>query len=228
MHYNSPFDEDLVVLINLNVHDREVLVAGGGSVGERMALKFLGEGCRVVVGSVNFTESLKRSAQDGNCKLKLVQLDADKDGVLLENLVSTASIVIAATNECTLNQDIVAKARSKGALVCVVDDPSESDFSPVAITNVGDIQIAVYTAGKSPAMARMLRERVAKTITNVDVRQVELLYFARKLAKNRVLDSKTREVFMYKIIRDKKIIELLQNGSIEEAKSLVEKAIKEF
>jgi precorrin-2 dehydrogenase/sirohydrochlorin ferrochelatase len=215
------------MLINLNVHDREVFVAGGGSVGERMALKFFGEGCRVVVGSMNFTESLKRTAQDGKGKLKLVQLDANKDGVLLQNLVSNARIIVAATNECALNKDILAKARSKGALVCVVDNPSESDFSPVAITNVGDIQIAVYTAGKSPAMARMLRERVAKTITPVDVRRVELLYFARKLAKTRVLHSKTREDLMHKIIQDKKIDELLQNGSIEEAKSLVEKAIKE-
>ncbi len=213
------------MLINLNVNEREILIAGGGSVGERMAQKFLSEGCRVVVGSINFAESLKRSSLN-NSKLELVQLNAKEDSAILEKLVSTADIVIAATSDTTLNKDIVEKARSKGALVCVVDKPSESDFSPVAITNVGGIQIAVYTEGKSPAMAMMLRKRIAKTITPSDVLKVELLHYARGLAKNHIIGSKTREVLMYKIIEDEKINALLKTGSIEEAKRIVEKTVK--
>lgn len=224
MHCSSLFDGDSAVLVNLNLNNKKVLIAGGGSVGERMALKFLGEGCHVVVGSIDFTEKLKQSTENG--KLKLVQLDADRDN-LLGSLIASADLVIAATNECAINKEIIGKTRRKGALVCVVDNPSESDFSPVAITNVGDIQIAVYTAGKSPAMAKMLRERIAKTITPRDVLQVELLHFARGLAKAQILDSKARENLMYQILRDKKINALLEKGLAEEAKSLAKKIIEE-
>lgn len=225
LHCSSFFDEESVVLVNLNLHNKKVLIAGGGNVGERMALKFLTEGCHVVVGSIDFTEKLKQSTENG--KLKLVQLDADRDNTLLERLVASADIVIAATNECTINKEIIDKARRKSALVCVVDNPSASDFSPVAITTVGGIQIAVYTAGKSPAMAKMLRERIAKTITPHDVLQVELLLFARGLAKAQIQDSKAREGLMYQILRDKKINALLEKGLTEEAKSLVKKVIEE-
>lgn len=213
------------MLVNLNVHEKQVLIAGGGSVGERMALKFLGEGCNVVVGSKDFTEKLKQTA---DCeKLKLVQLDADRDNILLGSLISNADLVVAATNECEINREIIDKARRKGVLVCVVDDPSESDFSPVAITNVGDIQIAVYTAGKSPAMAKVLRERIAKTITPQDVLQVELLHFARELAKTQVSDSKVRENLIYQILGNKKINALLEKGLAEDAKKLAKKIIEE-
>lgn len=213
------------MLVNLNLSNREILVVGGGNVGERMALKFVGEGCNVVVGSINFTEGLKRSKK--NDKLKLVQLNSNSDRDQLGSLVSSADIVIAATDESNLNQEIIAKAKGKGALVCVVDDPSNSDFSPVAITNVGGIQIAVYTAGKSPAVAKMLRERVEKTITQLDVLQVELLHYARGLAKARILDSKTREALMYQILRDEEINAILKKGLLEEAKSLVQKFIEQ-
>lgn len=213
------------MLVNLNLSNKEVLVAGGGNVGERMALKFLKEGCNVVVGSIDFTEGLKQSSK--NDKLKLIQLDAKNDHKQVDNLVSIADIVIAATDECILNQEIIAKAKGKGALVCVVDNPSKSDFSPVAITNVGGIQIAIYTAGKSPAVAKMLRERVEKTITQQDVLQVELLHYARGLAKTRISDSKAREAAMYQILRDEEINAILRKGLLEEAKSLAKKVIEQ-
>lgn len=91
---------------------------------------------------------------------------------------------------------------------------------------MGDIQIAVYTAGKSPAMAKMLRERIEKTITQQDVLQVELLHFARELAKTQIADSKTREKLIYQILRDNKINQLLEKGQTEEAKILAEKIIE--
>lgn len=74
------------MLINLNVQNKQVMIAGGGSVGERMALKFLGEGCNVVVGSKDFTDKLKQSTE--NPKLKLVPLDADKDTARLRSLIA--------------------------------------------------------------------------------------------------------------------------------------------
>ena len=50
-------------------------------------------------------------------------------------------------------------------MVYSVDDPAQSDFILPAVAHVGDVKIAVSTSGKSPAMARALRERIEKMVT---------------------------------------------------------------
>jgi len=214
------------VLVNLNLSDKEVLVPGGGNVCERRSLNFLREGCNVVAGSIDFTKGLRQSNR--NDRRKLVQLDASSEPDKLDKLVASADIVVASTNEYTLNQEIIAKAKENRALVCVVDNPPNSDFSPIAITNVLGIQITVYTAGKSPAIARMLRERVEKTITQQDILQVELLHYAKGPAKTRISNSKVRQALMYRILEDEEINAMWKKGSLEEARRLVKEVIENY
>lgn len=214
------------MLVNLNLVGREVLVVGGGNVGERKALKFLGEGCNIVIGSKDFTDNLKRLGDEG--KVELVEVHVESDHALLKRLVSKADVVIAATDERRINEEIANEAKNAGTLICLVDNPTESDFSLVATTNVGGIQIAVYTGGKSPAMARLLRERIENTITQRDVLQVELLCYARSLAKARISDKKLRRDVIYRILQDKEVNRLLEKSLFKEAKGVVEKIIDQY
>jgi len=215
-----------IMLVDLNLAGREVLVVGGGSVGERKVCKFLSEGCSIVVGSKDFTDSLKRLGEEG--KVKLVEVDAGSDPALLERLVSRADIVVAATDDRKTNEEIANQTKNSDALVCVVDSPSDSDFSLAATTNVGGIQIAIYTKGKSPAMARLLRERIEKTITKQDLLQVELQSYARSIAKARISDQKLRKDVVYQILYDSEVNILLEKGLFREAKAHVERIIDQY
>jgi precorrin-2 dehydrogenase / sirohydrochlorin ferrochelatase len=69
-------------------------------------------------------------------------------------------LVIAATSSIELNQTIFAEAQERGVLCNAVDDPDRCDFYYGAVVRRGDLQIAISTAGNSPALAQRLREQL--------------------------------------------------------------------
>ncbi len=75
-----------------------------------------------------------------------------------------AYLVIAATDDPTVNQSVWTEAERRGCLINVVDDPQHSNFILPAVVRRGEVSVAVSTGGNSPALARRLRERIEKLI----------------------------------------------------------------
>ncbi|WP_052496413.1 TSUP family transporter [Pedobacter lusitanus] len=69
-----------------------------------------------------------------------------------------ADIVIAATNDNLLNEEIIRDAHALKLLVNVADKPDLCDFYLGSIVKKGDLKIAISTNGKSPTIAKRLRE----------------------------------------------------------------------
>ena len=67
-------------------------------------------------------------------------------------------MVITATDDADLNHRISRCARERRVLVNAVDQPPDCDFIVPSIIRRGDLLIAISTSGKSPAMARKIRE----------------------------------------------------------------------
>ncbi|MGH9921309.1 MAG: precorrin-2 dehydrogenase/sirohydrochlorin ferrochelatase family protein, partial [Nitrososphaerales archaeon] len=104
------------------------------------------------------------------------------------------------------------------------DDPAASDFIHPAVINIGDtVFVTISTKGQSPAMARTLRikaERVLKRlITKEDVDFVKLAGFARNAAMSSLKDSTSRKKYLYAVIKDSKIKNLIKSKKFEDAKS---------
>jgi len=78
-----------------------------------------------------------------------VATDADIEGRLL---------VIAATADRAANARLAAVCRTRNVLCNVVDDPTAGNFLVPATATVGDLTVAISTAGASPALARALRQ----------------------------------------------------------------------
>jgi precorrin-2 dehydrogenase/sirohydrochlorin ferrochelatase len=111
-----------------------------------------------------------------------------------------------------------------GAFVYSVDDPSYSDFSYASIINIeGVMQVAISTSGKSPIMARQVRikaERVLKrVIKKTDIENTRLQEFARNAARAKIHSVEDRKKFLYSLINDKYIQNLIRENRIEDAKS---------
>lgn len=75
-----------------------------------------------------------------------------------------AFIAFAATDDRAVNAAVVREARQRGVLVGVVDAPEEGDFTLPALLRRGELTVAVATAGGSPAMGALLRDRLAGQI----------------------------------------------------------------
>jgi precorrin-2 dehydrogenase/sirohydrochlorin ferrochelatase len=141
------------VLIHLE--GKQVIVVGGGSVAERKIEKLLEYGAGVHVVSRDLTPRLRKYKEEGTI------------GFLghhfREDYLEEAFMVIAATDDPTLNHEVSEKAKVKGLLVNAVDQPSDCNFIVPSILRRGDLLIAVSTSGKSPALAKKVREALEES-----------------------------------------------------------------
>ncbi len=76
---------------------------------------------------------------------------ADLDGAFL---------VIASSGDAATRAAIAREARARGALVNVMDDVPNCDFAAPAVVRRGDLVVAIGTGGVSPAVAKLVRERL--------------------------------------------------------------------
>jgi precorrin-2 dehydrogenase/sirohydrochlorin ferrochelatase len=72
--------------------------------------------------------------------------------------LAEAFLVVAATNDPAVNRAVFAEATATGVLCNAVDDPPFCDFYFPSVVRRGDLQIAISTAGNSPALAQQLRK----------------------------------------------------------------------
>jgi siroheme synthase-like protein len=68
--------------------------------------------------------------------------------------------VVAATGDRAVDDAVAALARRARVLVNVVDRPERCDFIVPSVLQRGELQIAVSTGGRSPALAREIRRRL--------------------------------------------------------------------
>ncbi|HEX7157502.1 MAG TPA: bifunctional precorrin-2 dehydrogenase/sirohydrochlorin ferrochelatase [Edaphobacter sp.] len=71
-----------------------------------------------------------------------------------------AFLVVAATNDPAVNRAVFVEATESGVLCNAVDDPPFCDFYFPSVVRRGDLQIAISTAGQSPALAQQLRQQL--------------------------------------------------------------------
>ncbi|HJS83229.1 MAG TPA: bifunctional precorrin-2 dehydrogenase/sirohydrochlorin ferrochelatase [Nitrososphaera sp.] len=207
------------MIVDLNLKGKHAVVVGGGTEGMRKVRGLLGQGCRITVISNRISSYLSEQAALG--KIQVVKASLRSAAIL--DKYPSAFLVLAATNDKSLNRKLVEKGRAMGAFVYAADDPPVSDFSYASIINIeGVVQVAISTSGKSPIMARKIRMRaekvLVKLIKRVDVDNARLQEFARNAARPAIKTVDERKRFLYSIINDRGIQNLIKAEKIEDAK----------
>ena len=136
--------------IYLDIREKRCVVVGGGDVAERKILRLLECGAVVSVVSRKLTTTLVDMVEHG----KIIHVDDNYD----QQYLAGAFLVIGATDQEEVNDRIARDCRARGVMVNIVDDPGRCDFILPSLVNRGSLSIAVSTDGKSPALARKLRE----------------------------------------------------------------------
>src|SRR6201996_7029599 len=77
-----------------------------------------------------------------------------------EGDLAGAFLVVAATATAAVNRAVFAEATERGVLCNAVDDPPFCDFYFPSVVRRGELQIAISTAGESPALAQRLRKEI--------------------------------------------------------------------
>ncbi|MGZ5548960.1 MAG: precorrin-2 dehydrogenase/sirohydrochlorin ferrochelatase family protein [Nitrososphaeraceae archaeon] len=207
------------MIVDLNLAGKNVIVIGGGVEGIRKVRGLLGQNCKITVISERLNSYLEELSQEK--KIKIVKMKITNANVL--DSYRDVFLVLAATDNKELNRKIVEKGRSMMSFVYAADDPQVSDFSYASIINIeGVMQVAISTSGKSPIMARKLRikaERILRrTIKQSDIENTKLQEFARMAARPKIKTVIERKRFLYSLINDKNIQNLINENKIDEAK----------
>lgn len=216
------------MIVDLNLKDKHVLVIGGGTEGMRKVNALLGQGCRITVISNRFNKYLRDQQEAGKIETVKAKL---RDAGILDGY--NPFLVLASTDDKELNRKLCKKGRQMGAFVYSVDDPPYSDFSYASVINIeGVMQVAISTSGKSPIMARQVRiraERVLKRIIKKsDAENVKLQEFARNAARPKLKTVGQRKEFLYSLIKDDNIQNLIKEERIEDAKSATLELLQEW
>lgn len=203
--------------ISLNLTGKTCLVVGGGQVAERKVHSLLECGARVVVVSPSITPGLTKLI--GEDKLVYRQgyyMVADLDGVFL---------VIGATNREAVNRQVADDCAARNLIVNIVDDPAKGNFFVPAVVRRGDLTIAVSTDGKSPMLARKIREDLEKTYGAPFGEFLELLGTLRQEVIRNVADQSIKKEILENLV-DGEVLSLLKEGCLDKVKERLHSAYR--
>jgi precorrin-2 dehydrogenase/sirohydrochlorin ferrochelatase len=144
--------------IFLKLQDRPCLVIGAGEIAESKIHSLLTAGARVTVVSPEAKPDLVALADEGRFTWhRRAYVESDLDGVFL---------VVAATDEMEVNASVYRDAVNRNILCNAVDDPPNCDFYFPSVVRRDKLQIAISTAGESPALAQQLRKEIDEQLPN--------------------------------------------------------------
>lgn len=200
----------------INLEGKNCLIIGGGKVAERKIANLFSYNTRIRVVSPDVTENIKKWGEEGLITLALREFAReDLDGIFM---------VFAATNDSNLNREIAKLCRERGILLNAVDDPLNCDFYVPSVVRRDSLVIAVSTEGKSPLLARKIRQELENFIPEGYGWYVELLGEIREKVKQRVGDINAREAIFRQLVNEE-ILALLRAGEFEKVRERVEKCM---
>ena len=197
----------------LEMKDKHVLVIGMGSVGIRRARRFLNAGAEVSIIAHSIDSEIKQEFLE---KGATFYSDEDRDRLLEE-----CDLVVVATNNLELNEEIAKKAKHK--LVNCASDISLSNVIVPSTFQLGNVTVSLYTGSRSPLMAKELRKKIQSVITPEDILNIELQDRIRDLLKNNFDSQQERKEYMIKIKEDENVQEYIKHKDIESAVSYIQK-----
>jgi uroporphyrin-III C-methyltransferase/precorrin-2 dehydrogenase/sirohydrochlorin ferrochelatase len=132
--------------------DKPVLIVGGGSVALRKAGTLLSAGAKLYVVSPEFATEFIDWQREG--KAELIK------GYFEPALLDGKLLVIAATDNDSVNAAVFDAATARNMLVNTVDDQPKCGFIFPSIIDRNPIIIAISSFGTAPVLARRLREKL--------------------------------------------------------------------
>jgi precorrin-2 dehydrogenase/sirohydrochlorin ferrochelatase len=195
----------------LKLEGRNCLVLGAGSVGEQKIRSLLDCGAHIRVVAPSASAGVQEWAQRG--LLTWIQREfesADLDG---------AYLVIAATSDVEVNHAIYSEANARGILCNVVDDPPYCDFYYPALVRRGHFQIAISTAGLSPALAQRIRKQLETEFPEAYEPWLEELGNKRAQLFQDGGDPEERRQLLHRLATNESFLEF-QNNQSESGKEL--------
>ena len=226
--YKLHFVNGRSLIIDLHLNGKTVIVVGAGNEALKRIKLLQNEGCKIIV-----------IGEKPNSKI--ITLSKTKK-IIFKKIKITSSLflktykpflVIASTTDSSLNQKIVETAKKMKILAYASDSPDSSDISYLSLIDIKKtIKIAISTNGGSPIMAKKIKSKtekcIQKNISDEDIDLIKIQKFARIESKKHILTQIERKKFLYELMNDKRVKELLKDGKYKAIQTTIKKMVKDW
>ncbi len=200
----------------VDLRGRSVLAVGGGAVARRKVRALLEAGARVTVGAPALDAELNRMAEGGHIE--------HREGEFEPGWLDGMWLVIAATDDVSINRAVAEAAHARRVFVNAVDDAETSSFHVPARVRRGPVQIAISGGGAAPMLATYLRERFDSELDDSLAGLADLLARDRGRIRARFPQSRERRHFFAEILRGE-VPRLLRSERFADARSAFERTL---
>ena len=198
--------------IYLKTSSLNVFILGTGEVASRRANRFLDHGACVKLAGNSISDDLVK---------KGAVLCSTDD---VDELVRWADLVVVASADEKLSRYVGDISKEK--LVNRADFPRKGNVIVPTSFSIGDVEISIFTNGKSPLMARQLRKKIQSVIGDEDILEIELQDYARLKLKSVVGSQKDRKKVLYSIFNDLNVDEFIRNRDVDGAKNYIDELVR--
>ena len=203
--------------IFINIKNRNCLVVGGGEVAARKVALLLRAGARVTVISPELGAELNEQLRQGIIVHRAEAFRPDH--------LDDAVLVIAATDDRSVNRQVSEAAGKLHVPVNVVDNPDLCSFIMPSIIDRSPILIAVSSGGTSPVLARLLRARLETMIPEAYGRLATYAANLRERAKLHFSHPKKRRMFWERELQGP-FAEMVFAGKDQAAQDYLERSLQ--
>ncbi len=204
--------------IFLEITKTPCLVVGGGTVAARKVGQLRRANAKVIVVAPELCRELSVLADKHLIQYKCSDFNEDE--------LQDKTLVIAATDDATVNKYISELANQRNLPVNVVDNPELCSFIMPSIVDRDPVQIAISTGGASPVLARLLRARLESLIPSSYGNLAKLMQKFRTAVKAKYPDMQHRRRYWEKILQGP-IAEMIYAGQQESALNALGKTLSE-
>lgn len=149
----------------INLENKKVLVIGGGKVAAKKIEKILEYGADITVVTENVVEEKLLKLE--NVKIENNQ-KIENDKAKIEKLVKGYFLVIAATDDEELNENIANVCDSNGMLINNVSSKVKMNAMFGGIVKNSEFQIAISTSGKNCKRSRAMKSEIQKVLDKIE------------------------------------------------------------
>lgn len=149
----------------VNLENKKVLVIGGGKIAYKKITKILEYSANVTI----ITEKIEEEKLLQLENVKIIdnkRIENDKD--IIGELVKDYFLVIAATNDEELNENIAKICDSRGILINNISSKTEMNAMFGGIVKNDEFQIAVSTGGKNCRRSRAMKSEIQKILDKIE------------------------------------------------------------
>ncbi len=145
-----------------NLDNKEILVVGGGDISYQQISTFLIFGAKIYLLANDITPHMKVLADAYSQKVTVVQKEPSVAAI--QELNCNPTLVVAATNNASLNAEIYSFYENKNVLVENISKRAKCDFIFPAILKRGDVVCGISSSGKSPLVSHFIKRLLESSL----------------------------------------------------------------